>query len=234
METNSEQPGFSGKRLAAVIGGLIAVAILVFVVSSIGSITSAAHATVLYNPLAVAMEVQLDGKTHRLAPGEQKTISIKPGMFKAVATAGGKELVNDSISILAKDKLEGCLINLSGEPMFLWKAQYGTTTEELMATVLPDNPNNKGLNDSLRQVAVGKKLSQMTVVEVDSVTIVGDVKTYPPDQYVITKEWYFGPNEALKESIEVPSGDPSLGKRVAKIFGKRDLLAYWRQEYGGR
>jgi hypothetical protein len=233
MKQGNQPKGFFQTKMASIISGLVALGIVILVIFLVGNTNSDAHATVLYNPLITPMEVQLDGETYQLMPGQSKKISIKAGTYQVVAKVDGKALTTAPINITAKDKERGCLINLSGEPMYLWREKYGRRgIDRVMGSFAPWDSTMKTRLDSLQQTEAVKIVNRMQLIVIDSVIIMGNIKEYPASQRVITREWYYGTEQAFEESISANSDELIKGKTVAKIFSKRGALQYWKEEYG--
>ncbi len=206
-----ENPDKKKGTLIGVIGGLaIVIPLFIWVGVNLNGLSQATKAIYFYNPHESVMTVELNGTPHELQHRERKDIKLAEGSHRLKSSLNGKTLVDTTLSLSSENKNTGGLINLSQEPFYLWKEQYGGMMNMNLAS-----GNLKGLT-------------------IDSTVIVGNIKEYPADQIFIPREWFYGIDSEFQDSIRSDgSGTTNFtGESIAKIFDKRGMVEYWEENYG--
>jgi hypothetical protein len=183
----------------------------------------------IHNPLTGELKVTIDDKEYVLPARATRQLKLSKGSHKVKSTLDGKVLIDSTLEILSDHKSAGCMINVSGESMYLWTEMYGTSMQNISNQVYANDPRLDSLNAARYEQAVGKT----NVLMIDSTVIIGPIVEYPATQLVIKKTWRFGIDTPFPQQIEESgSGGGIAGKGIAKLFTKDDMRAYWASEYG--
>ena len=197
-----------GSGLAKKGCGCLAVLIVIGIIGAIAVAVSSPNEYIfLHNPHDGEMEVTIGEEHFSLFPDGMVYFALEDGEYQATSTLNGETLLDTTITIDKNFSKKGGLLNLSGEPYYLYSEIYGTTS-------IP----GLGGNDDLQMVVVNGTL------------IMGDVKELPKTQTVVPNTWYFGLEEEFTAEIEVDSY--SFSKRITKLFDGKGLVRYYTKEYG--
>ena len=205
------------RKIGLIIGGGIGLSIILFMVISISRISYLSTAMYIYNPHQDILDIEIDGKNYELSSKELTTISLDFGSHKATAHLGNTLIHDTTFNISSSFKKNGGMINLSGEPLYLWTERYGTELPVIQGLFNDSSSVNETQN------------SRFKVLRIDTSLVVGDIKEYSKNEIAITKEWFYGIDSDFPEEIELTSSD-FLNKDVAKLFDKESALKYWKEK----
>jgi hypothetical protein len=192
--------------------------------------------TKIHNQLETNLIVEINDDTYELIPNQSVEVSYEYGENRIKSTSENKVLVDTVVNITRKMTDEGALINVTGKPYYIMIERYGGSMydnpllESMIVTDDSTSQNYKILND-YNEKKRKRMMEHMKIVVIDSVTIIGNIKTLPANQIVIPRDWYYGLGSKFEESIESSNTtDSFFGKSVKKIFSEQELLTYWYSE----
>jgi len=188
--------------------------------------------TQIHNQLEGTLVVEVNDETYTLIPNRLIDISYSYGENRIKSTYRNKVIVDTIITITREMTEKGALINVTGKPYYLMTERYGGSIfdnpiYEQMVVADSTGQTDNGLA-SYKDERLQKMLERMKVVVIDSISVIGEIETFPANQIIIPRDWYFNVGSEFTESIEVSNTNESFfGKSVKKIFSEDELLTYW-------
>ena len=191
--------------------------------------------TTIHNQLDDTLIIEINNNSYELMPNRLVEVSYKYGENRIKSTYKNNVIVDTIINITRNMTENGALINATGKPYYIMTERYGgmALDNSIYDQInVPDsldfenNAWNKYVENRQKQMA-----ERLKIVMIDSVAIIGDIKTIPANQIVIPRDWYYHVNSKFEESIEVYDSNESIfGKSIRKIFAEKELLEYWMSQ----
>lgn len=215
------------KKIGILLGLIVVVIIFSWVSVTLYSLVQDSQAVYIHNPHESEMKLEIDGKRYCLSPNKTKKIDLSEGTYHVKSFLNGAVLMDTSIVLSSTFLDNGGLINLSGEPLYLWTETYGSSGIEQI--YVSDNSLSSGKSPLSQLQSQG-----LGFLRIDSTLLVGNIKEYGRLELVLVKEWRFGIDEAFEDKIQATDqSNVVLGEKVSKIFNKKEILLYWEKNYGG-
>ncbi len=215
----------SQRKIGIILGLTIVGIMFIWLAISISSLAAASETVYLRNPYDKQLKVQIGDEMYRLTPRSIKEIEIQEGNVHLKSTLSGVIVVDTTVYVSTEFIDGGGLINLSGQPMYLWYEVYGSKQLENIYAL--------GDSSSMASSPVQQKISQSSKYhQIDSVTLYGIMKEFPKNQILIKKEWDYNFNESFESEVSASSSTGvALGESRSKIFDKNGILQYWESNY---
>lgn len=176
----------------------------------------------IFNPHNEVLTVELNDETISVQPREQKEVELRAKDYQIRSLLKNQVIIDTNLKISDYLLDKGGILNLSGEPMYLWSQYFGNTHRDFGFS-----------QNAMKNPLYAIYEQSMRFIEVDSTMIYGNVKVYPGNELMLKKEWQFGLDEPMKDKIEVKSDQAESGVTAEKLFYKQELLRFWKRETEG-
>ncbi len=184
----------------------------------------------IYNPKGWALDVTVNNKLHVIGGDAAVNLPAQGGTFDIKATYQGKVLIDTVIELTTKQVQRGILLNLSRESLYRVGQDYRYDPLEQFREYLGDDMQARMDSTFDQQHQMMSEKEGETIVQIDTMLFMGDIKEYPPSQVVIEREWDVEPQYAFPEEIEITvrsESDKYKGSKLYKVFSKARLLQYY-------
>lgn len=214
------------KKIALLIGGVVVLSLFLWVGISIVNLVSNSCAVYTYNPHNGVLKLRIGQDEYSLNPQETKKIDISEGNYDVTSSLNNEIILDTTIYLTPLIEKNGGLINLSGEPLYLWTEYYGSSDIERLYDSEDSLTNSSSPLNQVREQG-------LSFIQIDSTILYGDVKVYAWGQLVLEKQWDYDIDQSFEDEISTNNHeDIVLGKAISKLFDKRSLLDYWHKNYG--
>lgn len=203
----------------------------------------------IYNPSDYGMDIEFDGEKKQVMSQKYWTINMSPGIHHVTSSIWDSTILDVDIEVTEEDLMQGGIINVSNEEMFLVTEKYATDDAYLMdytpafmvtlsSEYVLDENNAEELEKFKEGVLEEQGLDAMMGTEaksilLDSFLIVGFIDVFHADQYVIQKTWDYGPGEKFPNGIEMETDGliDAMGVNKKKLFSRREIILYYLANY---
>ena len=195
----------------------------------------------IFNPHLDTMQLSLNEINISVGNNKLLKIDLDPGIYEVTSKLDDSILVESKIEISETLIKMGVMINLSDQPMFLWKEKYqdknrvkweayfdeGKTAAEIATEdAYWDSLVDVRLKEEGYDVVEKKKPN---IVFIDSFVLVGNIKEYPAEKLLIPKEWDVNIISPFPDEINTYEMEEQIfGKTLSKIFCKHDMIQYYK------
>ena len=214
------------RRIGLLIIGVILIAFFLWIFFMVRGLISK-RVVNTFNPFETTLTVNIGDDKYSLAPDEFREIELEEGQFRIKSTLNNELILDTNIRITAVFLKEDGVINVSGQSVYRWSEYYGSTALEDIYSM-----GNDSSSRAVSPIEQSREQSS-SFLRIDSTLVYGIIKEYSGKKILLVKDWDYDMNQGFED--EIPAKDHlqvMIGKTASKLFTKKEMLNYWRENYG--